>query len=1145
MWQLLAQLRAADIRIWLEGERLCYDAPPGALSEQLLSQLRQHKAELCQFLARTQPNLFAPIPRLEDDQPVALSFAQQRLWFLYEFAPTSTAYHLPAAIELNGELDREVLRLSFEQLIERHTILRSHVLWQDGQPLQQVAANWQLPWAFYDLHSANDPAAECQHVLLAAFEAPFDLTIAPSLRCVLVCLAERQHILLVVQHHWISDGWSIGIMIDELAHIYRATLNQQPHQLPALPVQYRDLAVWQRQQLQGTMLEQLLTYWRQQLADLPNLALPYEAQKPAQTVLTSIPVQLDRALVERLTSLNQTHGTTMFMSLLAGCFALLSRYTQQHDFAVGSPIAGRLRPEAEPLIGCFINSLVLRADLSGQPSFRQLLERVRQTSLAAYAHQELPFELLVEALQPERKLDQQPLFQALFALQNMPTGQLEAPNLVIKPYAFAQQAPQFPLSLILFEQAGQITGELNYDPQQLSQQFASQFAAHYGQFLAQLLAEPDTPIAQLKLLQQPEQATMLNLLNSNRQVYPINSSLVAHFTQQALATPQAIALSYAEQAISYQQLAEAANQLAYALLAQGVQPEQPIGLLCERSLQLIIGILGILKAGAAYLPLDPQLPTSRIEWMLADAHVNLIVTQNSLLHNIDSQSTTILNLDQLPIHNQSLLPTIHPDQLAYIIYTSGSTGQPKGTLLSHANVLRLFAATVTTIKPSANDVWSLFHSYAFDFSVWEIWGALLYGGRLVVVPSTTTRSPEAFSQLLADESVTVLNQTPSAFRQLLPQLTPAVAANLALRLIIFGGEALDLASLAAWYQAYPAPAPQLLNMYGITETTVHVTERWLELDDLIEAKASLIGQPIADLTIYLLDQHGQLVPQGAVGEIYVGGTGLARGYLKQAALTAQRFVPDPWSSTGARLYRSGDLARINQFGELEYLGRSDQQVKVRGFRIELGELEQAICRQVGVADCWAFVQKLDQHERLVVWVVPNQPALSIEQLRQALALELPHYLQPNLWLLCERLPLTNNGKRDYARLLAEFDVTFEQAPSIAPSNPIQALIAAIWHEILQQPIASIDQNFFEVGGNSLNAVLVLTRIRELLRVNLSLRSLFAQPTIRGVEQALLQQETKPGQTAKIAELVQKIKQATPEQRQQALASKRQERTVGE
>ncbi|GAA5531271.1 amino acid adenylation domain-containing protein [Herpetosiphon gulosus] len=1145
MWQLLAQLRAADIRIWLEGERLCYDAPSGALTEQLLSQLRQHKAELCQFLGQTQSNQFAPIPKLEHDQPVALSFAQQRLWFLHEFAPTSTAYHIPAAIELNGELNRATLQLSFEQLIERHTILRSHVLWQDAQPLQQVAVNWQLPWAFHDLRSANDPAAECQHMLLAAFEAPFDLTIAPSLRCVLVCLAEKHHILLVVQHHWISDGWSIGIMINELAHIYRALLCQQPHQLPALPVQYRDLTVWQRQQLQGARLEQLLTYWRQQLADLPNLALPYEPQNSAQMVSTSIPIQLDRALVERLASLNQAHGTTMFMSLLAGFFALLSRYTQQNDFAVGSPIAGRLRPEAEPLLGCLINSLVLRADLSGLPSFRHLLERVRQTSLVAYAHQELPFELLVEALQPERKLDQQPLFQALFALQNMPTGQLEAPNLLIKPYAFVHQAPQFPLSLILFEQAGQITGELNYDPHQLSQQFASQFAAHYAQFLAQLVAEPDTAIVQIELLQQPEQTNLLNVLNSKHQTYPINTSLVERFSHQASATPQASALSYADQQLSYQQLAEASDQLAYALLAQGVQPEQPIGLLCERSPQLIIGILGILKAGAAYLPLDPQLPISRIEWMLADAQINLIVTQNSLLHSINLQSTKTLNLDQLPSHDPVHLPTIYPNQLAYIIYTSGSTGQPKGTLLSHANVLRLFEATVATIKPDANDVWSLFHSYAFDFSVWEIWGALLYGGRLVVVPSSATRSPEEFSQLLADESITVLNQTPSAFRQLLPQLTPVVAANLALRLIIFGGEALDLASLAAWYQAYPVPAPQLLNMYGITETTVHVTERWLKLDDLIAAKASLIGQPIADLTMYLLDQHGQLVPQGVVGEIYVGGAGLARGYLKQAALTAQRFVPDPWSSTGARLYRSGDLARINQFGELEYLGRGDQQVKVRGFRIELGELEQTICRQAGVADCWAFVQKLDQHERLVAWVVPNQPTLSIEQLRQALAHELPHYLQPNLWLLCEHLPLTNNGKRDYARLLVELNVTFGQAPSIAPNNPIQALIAAIWQEILQQPIISIDQNFFEVGGNSLNAVLVLTRIRELLRVNLSLRSLFAQPTIRGVEQALLHQETKPGQTAKIAELVQKLKQATPEQRQQALASKRQERTVGE
>ncbi len=971
-----------------------------------------------------------PIQRQSRESRVfPLSFAQQRLWFLDQFEPDTSLYNIPEALHIKGSLYQEALQQTLEALVARHETLRTTFVARDGEPVQVIADHQAVDLPCIDLRDLPEQEREAEALRLVREEAarPFNLAKGPLLRTALLRLDEEEYMLLLSMHHIISDGWSKGVLMRELLTLYQ-TLIAHPEQaascLPEQSIQYADFAVWQRQWLQGKALEEQLAYWKGRLADLPPLQLPTDHPRPTIRTIEGAATarMIAEGLAEQLVALSRQEKCSLFMVLLAALNVLLSRYTGQEDIAVGTAIANRNRAEIEGLIGFFVNTLVLRTDLSGNPTFRELLARVREICLGAYAHQDLPFERLVEELQPSRDLSGTPLVQVMLTLQNAPRSAAKVPGLTISPLQAEVRTSKFDLTLFVAGDERGLLLDAEYKKDLFEEATISQMLTHLEMILAAVVANPDQPIADIPLLTPAERHQLLVEWNPSGQEYPADFCLHEVFEKRAETTPDAVALVYEGEQLTYSELNGRANQLAHFLRGLGVGPDVCVGLCVERSLDLLVGILGILKAGGAYVPMDPATPRERVYFILKDVQAPVLLTQKHLLTQLpplarlphapgDNQKSPIaicLDEDWQHIAQASPEDTLclsTPQNLAYIIYTSGSTGLPKGVLITHHNVARLFSATDAWYYFNRHEVWTLFHSYAFDFSVWEIWGALAFGGRLVIVPRLVAQSPDAFYDLLVSEQVTVLNQTPSAFRQLI-QVEEGLgqARPLALRYVIFGGEALNIQSLQPWWKRHPDHAPRLINMYGITETTVHVTYRPLSEADLQLLSISAIGSPIPDLSTYVLDRHLQLVPVGVPGELYVGGAGLARGYLNRPDLTAERFIPHPFSTEpGARLYKTGDLVRYRPNGDLEYLGRIDQQVKIRGYRIELGEIEAILQRHPAIREAVVVVhedvaqpvddqQEEQSHKRLVAYVTRKQhqdersePAQSEEWLAEQVA----------------------------------------------------------------------------------------------------------------------------------------------------------------
>ena len=841
----------------------------------------------------------------------------------------------------------------------RHESLRTTLRAVEGRPEQVVAAAEPLPLRVTDLSATADSGEEAAARIVAEEAArPFDLSTGPLFRAGLVKLGGDDHVLWLVFHHVIADGWSVGVLFEELAVAYRAFASAGTVDLPELVIQYADYAAWQREWLDGPTLDSQREYWKGRLAgDLPVLQLPLDRPRPPILSYRGARerVELPRALTEALREVGQAEQATLFMVLMAAFQVLLARYSGQDDVVVGFPIANRNRPEIEGLVGFFVNTLVLRTDLSGNPSFRELLSRVRARSLEAYAHQDLPFERLVEDLVPGRDLARTPVFQVMLALLEDPIARLRVPGLSIAPIDVPVATSRFDLLLNLEERPTGLSGSLEYSSDIFDAATIARMVGHFTTLLEGIAAKPETPIEQLPLLGAAERQELLSGPSGERARFPVERCLHEAFEAQVDRTPDALAVTFEQAELTYAELNRRANRLAHHLRALGVGPDVLVGLCTERSLEMVVGVLGILKAGGAYVPLDPNYPADRLAFLVADSGAPVLVTQQRWRDAIPATAATVVSLDS----GSSELETAsdknpeslaRPEHLAYVIYTSGSTGRPKGVLVTHDNVVRLMQATDPWFGFRPDDVWTLFHSYAFDFSVWELWGALLYGGRLVVVPYWVSRSPEDFLELLRRERVTVLNQTPSAFRQLVQaDIASGPPSELALRYVVFGGEALELQSLRPWFERHGDEQPRLVNMYGITETTVHVTYRPITMADVEAGAGSVIGVPIPDLRVYVLDPHRELVPVGVPGEMYVGGAGVARGYLNRPELTAERFVDDPFVP-GARLYRTGDLARRCANGDLEYLGRIDHQVKIRGFRIELGEIEAVLAQHPAVRD---------------------------------------------------------------------------------------------------------------------------------------------------------------------------------------------------
>jgi amino acid adenylation domain-containing protein/non-ribosomal peptide synthase protein (TIGR01720 family) len=1088
--------------------------------QKLIANLSPEKQEqlLQRMRAEKEPVKRASIPAQSRETNIfELSFAQQRLWFLERLEPGNTAYLVPHTQCFYDELNARALEESLNELVRRHESLRTTFAERAGQPVQIIHAATHFLLPVIDLqgleHKRRDE--EARVLVRQEIQCPCDLEQGPLFRSYLLRLESQVHWFLLTQHHIITDGWSTTILARELATVYQAFVDGQSSPLTSLPIQYADYAVWQRQWLQGEVLEAQMAYWREQLAGVEPLALPTDYPRPARWTYRGARVGhlASPEVVQALQQLCQREGVTLFMLLLAAFQALLARYTGQSDISVGTPIANRTRAEIEGVIGFFVNTLVLRSDLSGNPTFQQILAQARTICLQAYAHQDIPFEKVVEELAPERDLNRSPLFQVMFTLHEKPSELKDMAGVRIEPLLNEGSNSKFDLTFALVPTAQGLYCNVEYSTDLFEAATIQGMLAHWQILLAGITHDPQTRLWDLPLLTEAERALLLLAAKPSLKALVSEQGLHRWFEQQVQHTPDAIALVFEEHALTYDVLNRRANRLAHHLRNLGVGSEMLVALYLQRSIELVIGMLAILKAGGAYVPIDPAYPAERVAFMLSDARPAVLLTQAAFAERLSEHNIPTLCMESdarigASETDDNLDGVVDTGQLAYVIYTSGSTGTPKGVMVTHANVSRLFAATQARFHFCAQDSWTLFHSFAFDFSVWELWGALLFGGRGVLLSYETSRNPQALSTLLQAQAITVLNQTPSAFRHLMQVEAPmGTEGSLwpSLRLIIFGGEALDLPMLAPWIECYGDQKPALVNMYGITETTVHVTSRQVSEQDVRSGLGSRIGGAIEDRELYILDEHLRPVPIGVVGQLYVGGGGLARGYLHRAELTAERFVPHPSSQQeGARLYQTGDLARWRIDGDIEYLGRIDTQVKIRGFRIELGEIEAHIARYPGVRTSVVMLREDRARERrLVAYIVPSPgEAPSRSELRRFLLERVPEYMIPAHFVLLDELPRTSNGKLDHRALpLPEQERSDPEEKLVLPGTPTEEILAGIWSSVLGIEQIGIHDNFFALGGDSIRSIQVLSQARE-RGIHFSLQQLFQHQTIHELVQVV-------------------------------------------
>ena len=1060
-----------------------------------------------------------PIERNSSD-PLPLSFAQQRLWFLNQLTPGSIGYNMPLAFQIRGPLNVTALQLSLSEVMSRHEALRTHFILRNGSPVQRVAPAEPFALPVVDLCHLPESEREAKADQLAREEGmcPFDLTRDLLLRAKLLRLGAEHYAFLCTMHHIASDGWSMGVFMRELTVLYQAFLAGKPSLLSELPIQYADFAVWQREWLMGETLDRQLIFWKQQIAGLAPLDLPIDRPRPVVQSYRGARewLVLPKALRAGLRELSRREGATLFMVLLAAFKVLLRRYSGQEDIVVGSPIANRNRAEIEGLIGFFVNSLVMRTDCSGDPTFCELLGRVREATLEAYAHPDLPFEKLVEELEPERDLSRNPLFQVMFALQNAPRSELQLAALTVEPFRAGIQTTRFDLETHCWETPEGLCAVFVYNTDIFEAATISRMSGHFQTLLEGIVSDPAQRLSRLPILTGPEMHQLLAEWNSTKREYPSDKCIHEIFERQTEISPDAVAAVYRDQRLTYGELNSKGNQLAHYLRKLGMGPESLVGICVERSLEMAVGLLGILMAGGAYVPLDPDYPKDRLAFILSDAQVTVVLTQARWTDKLTEYGGKVvcLDTDWDAVAGQPNINPEHgttPESLAYVIYTSGSTGIPKGVLISHSNVVRLFDATRAWFQFDKYDVWTLFHSYAFDFSVWELWGALLYGGRVVVVPFETSRSPTDFYQLLGREKVTVLNQTPSAFRQLIrADEENTIGEKLSLRLVIFGGEALDVQSLQPWIDRHRDRQPQLVNMYGITETTVHVTYRPLRLEDVQATGRSPIGKPIPDLQVYVLDAELNLVPIGVPGEMYVGGPGLARGYLDRPEQTAERFLPNPFcDKAGARLYKTGDRARYLSDGNIEFLGRIDHQVKIRGFRIELGEIESALGQHPAIREAVVVLCEESTEDKALVayFVCHDSQVPSVSDLRNFLQEQLPNFMMPAAFVRLEALPLTTNGKVDRQSLPSPGNLRPElETAYVAPRNELEQTITALWQNVLKVEKIGVHDNFFDLGGHSLLLAEAHAKLKTVIREDFPMVAMFQFPTISSLANHLSQDQ---------------------------------------
>ncbi|MBW4677593.1 MAG: amino acid adenylation domain-containing protein, partial [Desmonostoc geniculatum HA4340-LM1] len=1055
------------------------------------------------------------IEQIERTEELPLSFAQQRLWFLAQLESDSPFYNIPAAVRLQGQLNVKVLEQSFNEIVSRHEALRTNFQTREGQALAIISEEKPITLSIFDISDLeeNQQQAEIKQLAAQAAQQPFDISSDHLLRVELLRLGEQEHIVLLTMHHIVSDGWSIGVLVEELATLYQVFCKGQPSPLPTLPIQYVDFAAWQRQWLQGEVLKTQLSYWLKQLEKAPKvLELPTDYPRLAiQTYRgATYSFELPKELSASLNKLSQQQGSTLFMTLLAAFQTLLWRYTGQEDILVGSPIANRNRAEIEGLIGFFVNTLVLRTNLAGNPSFEELLKQVREVALGAYAHQDLPFELLVEQLQVERSLNHTPLFQVMFVLQNAPMSALELPGLTLTPVESDCDTAKFDLTLQMEETESGLVGSLEYNTDLFEKNTIYWMAVHLQTLLEAIVASPQQRLSELSFLTEFERHQLLLKWNDTHVDYPQQQCIHELFEAQVERTPDAVAVVFQDEQLTYRELNTRANQLAHYLRSAklsrsdslGVKSEVLVGICVERSLSMVIGLLAILKAGGAYVPLDPSYPQERLSFILQDTQAPVLLTQASLVEAIPQHQAAVICLDTdwhllAQQRQENLFSELTTDNLAYVIYTSGSTGKPKGVMIKHSSTVAMLDWANKTFTPEARAGVLASTSICFDLSVFEVFVPLCSGGKVILIENALYLAtlPAAFG-------VTLINTVPSVISQLIrnnsiPRTVQTV--NIA-------GEPLQNQLVQQLYQQNNIQ--QVFNLYGPSEDTTYSTSCWIHPG---ASNTPPIGRPIHNTQTYLLDQNLQPVPVGVPGMLYMGGVGLARGYFNQAELTADKFIPNPYANQpGERLYKTGDLARYLPNGEIEYIGRIDNQVKIRGFRIELGEIEAIISQYPAVRETVIVVsgESVDS-QRIVAYIVPQtEQTLTIPELRGFLESKLPSYMVPAAFVTLEALPLTPNGKIDRKALSVpdkirpELEVVYQP-----PQTEIEKTIANIWQEVLSVENVGIYDNFFELGGHSLLLVQVHSKLQKIFQKDLLLVEMFQHPTVSHLARYFSQEST--------------------------------------
>ncbi len=1110
--EFLTHLTSLGIKVWAEGESLRYRAPAGVLTPALKHALSERKAEILAMLrgSRRPARILA-------------SFAQQRMWVLHKLDPASAAYNFPEGLRFHGTLSVDALSSAIREIVVRHEALRTTFSEELGQVFQDVREPYPVNLIPIDLRSLSPSDQESEFRRLEEEDAarPFDLASGPLFRAFLLQLRDDGHVLLLTLHHIVADGWSVGVLVRELASLYTAFVRGTDTDVPQLPAQYADFALRQRAWAQGDVPGRQLAYWRTKLAGSGEMQLPIDRPRAPRRRYRGAAVrfELSRELTLGLRSLSRANNATLFMTLLAAFQCLLSRYTGQEDVLVGTAVANRDGLEFEPLIGLFVNTLVLRTSLAGDPSFVDALKRVRETATEAYAHQELPFEQLVEEVVTHRDLSRTPLFQAYFALLNEATAEFELPGLRVRSFPRRTASAKFELSLQMAPVADRLTGEIEYDSDLFAESTIGRLSANFQQLLESAVEFPTRRLSELDWISSREKREIAGW-NDTTSDYPRDVCLQSLFEARAALAPDSTALVFGETSLSYAQLNVRANRLARALRDRGIRIEDRVGVCAESAVEMVVGFLATLKAGGAYVPLDSSYPIERLKFMLSDSGAKVLLCGSGIPAGIAPAG-----ICQMPLSEEawagSPLPTENPQvacdplNLAYVMYTSGSTGTPRGIGIPHRGIVRLVRNT-NYVELGAEETIVQTSSTSFDVSTLEIWGALLNGGRLVGIDNDTKLSPARFAEALERHHVTTVCITPALFNQVV-ESRPGAFRHV--RNVMVAGEALD----PFWVRKLLSGQPprRLLNAYGPTESTTYAS--WYLIDELSPDVVNVpIGRGVSNTTLYILDRALVGVPVGAAGELYLGGEGLARCYHGRPALTAASFVPDPFGGSGARMYRTGDLARWRTDGQVEFLGRVDRQVKLRGFRIELGEIENVLEAHPSARHSITLLRADARGEkRLVAYIVPAQGRpLDGEELRRHLRQRLPDYMVPSAFIAMAQFPLNPNGKLDHS--------AFPDPPAQesacdfrAPGTALQKEVAGVWRELLGVEEAGLDDDFFEAGGHSLLAARLAARLSDQYGVDMGLRTVFENPRLGSLVaalQELLDQKQTTGLEALLSEI---------------------------